>query len=427
MCLRVYRFNESLALATCLLVLACLPTAGSASPVQADSVQFCEVFDYEQWLRDNPAPGRKRAADLNVGPPRTVRMIYFHPNDRPYRQEVVDSMKTLIRRVQTFCTEQMQAHGYGKKTFRFETDAQGAPLVHRVGGQHPDGHYLDETHVVYDEIQQLFDLYENVYLVVVDHSIDAIGLSGGGRSAGTGGGYKKSGRALVPSSVVSSTVAHELGHAFGLPHDFREKTYIMSYGGKGRNALSACAAQFLAVHPYFNDESSLNSDRAPGPSIEHISARTYAAGAMDVPIELKVNDSYGLHQAILLAVTRDISITAGGSEIKACRGLSGERNAVVEFEYDGSIPSSNVSDLSDPVAHPIRIKVVNTEGDVGYAGFLLSEISPHQIAVLEDHSSQVNSVIFSPSGAFLASGSSDRSIRVWHLETRRPIANLKGH
>ena len=27
------------------------------------------------------------------------------------------------------------------------------------------------------------------------------------------------------------TIAHELGHAFGLLHDFRDNTYIMSYGG----------------------------------------------------------------------------------------------------------------------------------------------------------------------------------------------------
>ena len=69
--------------------------------------------------------------------PRTVRMIYFLPNDRPFRQEVVNSMKTAIRYAQTFYAEQMQAHGYGNKTFQFEIDEQGEPLVHRVDGQLP--------------------------------------------------------------------------------------------------------------------------------------------------------------------------------------------------------------------------------------------------------------------------------------------------
>ena len=68
-----------------------------ASPPAADSVHFC-AFEYERSRRDHPEPAAKRLADLNVGEPRTVRMIYFLPNDRPYRAEVVDSMKTVIKR-----------------------------------------------------------------------------------------------------------------------------------------------------------------------------------------------------------------------------------------------------------------------------------------------------------------------------------------
>ena len=95
------------------LVLSPLAVAhASSSP--ADSVHFCQLIDFEQWRRDHPRPAGKRLA-LNVGEPRTVRMIYFLPNDRPFRQEVVDEMKAVIRRVQTFYAEQMQAHGYGDK------------------------------------------------------------------------------------------------------------------------------------------------------------------------------------------------------------------------------------------------------------------------------------------------------------------------
>ena len=57
-------------------------------------------FDYEQWRHDHPRPAGKRMADLDVGEPSTVRMIYFLPNDRPYRQEVVDKMKTKMRQMQ---------------------------------------------------------------------------------------------------------------------------------------------------------------------------------------------------------------------------------------------------------------------------------------------------------------------------------------
>ena len=52
--------------------------------------------------------------NLNVGEPRTVRMIYFLPNDRPYHAEIVQKMKDEIRNIQTFYRDQMRAHGQNR-------------------------------------------------------------------------------------------------------------------------------------------------------------------------------------------------------------------------------------------------------------------------------------------------------------------------
>ena len=51
----------------------------------------------------------------------------------PSGREVVDSMKVVIRRVQTFYAAQMEVHGYGRKTFRLESDTRDEPIVH-LGG-----------------------------------------------------------------------------------------------------------------------------------------------------------------------------------------------------------------------------------------------------------------------------------------------------
>ena len=403
------------------LILSPLAMAhASSSP--ADSVHFCAFDDYEQWRRDHPRPAAKRLANLNAGEPRTVRMIYFLPNDGPFRQEVVDLMKVRIHQVQTFYAEQMQAHGYGNKTFRFETDAQGEPLVHRVDGQHP-GSYYHEPLVIRDEIR-MFDLQENIYFIVVDAGFSQIG--------GVATRYnKKGGFALVSASVGFTTVAHELGHAFGLDHDYRDDSYIMSYGWRP-DRLSACAAEFLAAHPYFNPDSPI--DETLPPTVELISPRAYPAGSESVSIRLKVGDSEGLHQVILYAATRDLFVGARGfPEVKACRGLSGERDAVVEFEYDGSIPSSFFSSLSDPIVHPIRVRVVDTEGDESWKDFILTEISPHHIATLEGHTDGVWAMAVSPDGGILASGaatlgdSKDTTVRLWDVASREEIASLKGH
>ena len=248
------------------------PALAQASSPPADSVHFCAFDEHQQWRRDHPRPAAKPLANLNVGEPRTVRMIYFLPNDWPYRAEVVDSMKTAIKQSQTFYLEQMQAHGYGDWTFRIETDAQGEPLVHRVDSQHPYSHYensfaLEAT--IIEEIEQSFDLDANIYVIVL--GTDLLRWRGGTWAGGVGSRETKNGGyVLVASEFSWDLVAHELGHAFGLPHYYSDGAYIMSYGGPSQfpgastwDRISACSAEFLAVHTYFNPASRLKRDSRP--------------------------------------------------------------------------------------------------------------------------------------------------------------------
>ena len=203
------------------------PTFLHASPPPADSLHFCLPFDYEQWRRDHPRPAAKRLADLDTGEPRTVRLFYFLPNDRPYRPDVVQRIKDEIRNIQTFYGEQMEAHGYGYKTFRFETDDEGEPLVHRVDGQHPDSHYLGGTWALVGEVEQVFDLSKSIAVFVIDNSNNRINRTAAGSATWSS---KQSGVLLVPEEFSWQTLAHELGHTFGMGHDFRDDTYILSFG-----------------------------------------------------------------------------------------------------------------------------------------------------------------------------------------------------
>ena len=389
----------------------------------ADSVHFCAPFDYEQWRRDHPRPAAKPLADLNVGEPRTVRMIYFLPNDRPFRQEVVDSMKTVFRRIQTFYAEQMQAYDYGDRTFRIETDVQGEPLVHRVDGQHPNNHYWDNTSgTVLDEVGQLFGLNANIYLIQIDNGADIIGTGSGGRAGGVGDRLgRNSGFVVVPDRVGWNVVAHELGHAFGLLHDFRDPAYLMSYGG-APDRLSACSAEFLAVHPYFNSDSPVEGGQSP--TIELLSPRAYPAESESVLIQLQFKDPEGLHQAILFAWQTGFR---EDYEVLECRGLAGKNEAVVEFEYDGVIPSGGGASLSDLGAHRMVVGVVDRDGNVHEENYVLTEISPYLSATLTGHTGGVNSASFSPDGTLLASASADGTVILWDVAKREETATLTGH
>ena len=136
-------------------------------------------------------------------------------------------------------------------------------------------------------------------------------------------GEKLAASRWLPGGFSFETAAHELGHAFGLAHDFNDGAYIMGYGSQSR--LSACSAELLAVHPYFNSD--IPIEEAPPPTIELISPPEYPAGLKSVSVQLKVSDSEGLHQVILFVTTREgpPSVPAGFLEVKACRGIGGRK------------------------------------------------------------------------------------------------------
>ena len=224
---------------------------------------------------------------------------------------------------------------------------------------------------MFEESERAFNLKAYISLIVLDNGGSSLG---DGQAAGLGERWgKNSGYAVVTGDFDFGVTAHELGHAFGLEHDFRDGAYIMSYG-PGWNQLSACSAEYLSVHPYFNSD--IPIERGHSPTIELISPRTYSAGSRSVPIRFQVNDSGGLHQVLLRGI--------GG--LIECRGLAGETDALVEFNYDGAVTLQGLTLLPDAVAHGFFVEAVDTDGNwSAYMSFFLTESSPHHIAILEGH------------------------------------------
>ncbi|MYK19846.1 hypothetical protein F4055_17035, partial [Candidatus Poribacteria bacterium] len=347
-----------------------------------------------------------------------VRIIYFLPSDRPFDVNVVRQMKNTILNVQIFYAEQMQAHGYGKKTFRFETNRQGEPRIHRVNGKHPFRHY-DNTlgTAVTQELEQAFDFEANIYFIVL--GADALRQGDGQPAGGVGGQRGKSGGYIVvPNKFGWTTVAHELGHTFGLGHDFRDDSYIMSYGSRQDPSLSAAAAEFLSVSPFFNPRIPI-AFMSP-PTVELVSSPTYAAGLKSIPVRFKVKDSSGLHQIQLFAW--------GG--LQKSRRLAGKKEAIVEFEYEGGIGLLDFNaglidfvSLSEATAHDILVMAVDAAGNSSYTRFRLFKQSEDFLRTTLDASESIVSLAFSPDGQTLASGHYGTT-KLWDVRTGRNITTV---
>ena len=322
-----------------------------ASTFPASGAHSCLPGDFE-FLRARSivSPASKHAVGLNVGAPLTVRLIYFVPSDREARDDIDEKLDSMIRSVQESYAEQMENHGFGRQTFRLETDAEGNAVVHHMTGNYADAHYQEQPWIG-EEVNEQFDLSRNIYFVALDVSSEV--LSG---DCGLGVSYgPESGMALLPASgrvvlaeygwscFTTAIAAHELGHAFGLAHDhFRNTTRSPSSYHTDWMVTSFHAAQWLDAHRYFNvgrtypgSDEQTTIEMLPPLSVPPLSVR----------LRFELSDPDGLHQAQLH--------NAGGEAIDS-EGVEGKA-ATVEFV---------TTEVTEAPGNRVSLRVVDVHGNV---------------------------------------------------------------
>ena len=262
----------------------------------------------------------------DASPKYVVRTIYIVPNDREPDPDMDAKLNTLMKETQQFYADLMEFHGFGRKTFRLETDATGVVIVHHVNGKHSDAHYQNDSEgsmIVWDEIKEQFDTSKNIHVLALDIS-DAIIAYGGGEIAGLAEMHSHYGMALVPASDPGVALWHELGHTFGLTHDSRvDANRWINPGTVDPMITSFCAAEWMDVNRYFNpvQEAVVLDDKEA--KVEMLKPRS-AASPYAIRLQFKVADPDGLHHAQL---SRGSFYDSG---VIACKKLNG-KETTVEF------------------------------------------------------------------------------------------------
>ncbi len=301
-----------------------------------------------------------------------VRIIYTLTKDKEPSSNITEKLDNTIREVQDFYADEMERHGFGRKTFTFETDKNGKAKIYLI----------KENQTVN------FDLSNDIWLAVVDDisilwdaapKLHHTGNNGtfwyptkerrvkdniwGGDIEGITHGR------LVYTSIKElnrESVTYVLRDAFGIPYHppqyepnvlkrlFYRVNNVMPWGKKWAK-LSRCEAELLNKSRFFNPNQPFFDKR---PKIEMKVSQVDTSDSR--LFQFSIADMDGIHQ-VQLFVPIDIKNQRWRKKFYECQALDGKTKASVVFE------------ISDPDIKTVVLRMIDMHGNIASREFHIKE------------------------------------------------------
>ncbi|MCY3740646.1 MAG: hypothetical protein OXH00_06480 [Candidatus Poribacteria bacterium] len=311
-----------------------------------------------------------------TAPADVIRIVYLLPKDKEPRIGISKKLDKSIRKVQDFYAKEMERHGFGRKTFGFETDENGRVKIY----------FLKEGQIIH------YDMSNGIWLAVAEDLSGSIAWGPKIIDAGHNQtfAYPKNnvdrvkdniwmdgiegafhGKLIFYAAKVFNwkTIAYTLREAFGLSYDdfvyepdalkrFLSRVNSMMPWEIDREKLSKCEAEWLDKSRFFNPNQPF-FNRCP--EIEMSVSEPDVKNSRRFQFEIADED--GIYQAQLF-VSRQVQnryMTWQREFHEGCHLLNGKKRAMVEFR------------ITDAAVKDVELRMIDIFGNIASRKFQIKD------------------------------------------------------
>ena len=221
---------------------------------------------------------------------------------------------------------------------------------------------------------------KNIYLVLVQSNHGYLGYDTGTRGMVNKMGGRIAMAALGPFVAAASnetiriTIAHELGHNFGLIHDFVEEGHIMSYNFEEAGASTRPTGRHDRLYSNWFSERSKNWLKV------HPAFNNYTSCFKDTPINIAVRDASQTSQTpIILANGQHTTLGSNsGHDITLSANSDGEYK--IHFDIEDLDGLHHLELIAPSLKHydGCGTETCSPGGDYSLAGYLSADASDNE-------------------------------------------------